>query len=73
VPSARVKTQKDANDLGAAAKFGVDTLDGIRRGDRTPVVNREIEVGEHIGLYSAQPGGHAREPGLEHSQHVGSR
>jgi hypothetical protein len=52
---------EDANHLGAPVELRVDPLDGVGRGDRAPVVNGKVQVGEHVGFSRTEAG--AQVPG----------
>ena len=45
----RISVGEDTHHLGAPVELGVDSLDGVGRGDRAPVVDWKVQVGEHIG------------------------
>ena len=49
--------------LGATVELGVDALDGVGRRDWARVVKGKIDVGEHVGLGSAELGCHPWESG----------
>src|ERR1019366_3039884 len=64
---------EDAHHLGATVEFRVDPLDGVGRGDRAPVVDRKVQVGEHVGLSRAEFGCHAGKARLQHGERMPHR
>jgi hypothetical protein len=61
---------EDAHHPGTAIELGIDPLNRVRRGDRSPVLPGEGEAGKHVGLGGADLLSNARETWLEDAKGV---